>query len=166
MITEAISQLKQGKVIACPTDTVYGLFVLEEFQDELYKLKGRDKSQACQILCSSEEKEVAQKFLQKFHGQIMFLATSTKNGSKIGVRMVKHSIATQLIEAVGGYVTASSSNPKGLEPAKNIKEIKEYFPNIYALEGEIGGINSTILDLTNMKIIREGAVRKLDILSI
>ena len=52
-ISQAIDQLRQGKIIAYPTETVWGLGVLADKEDpieKLIKLKGRELAKGISLL--------------------------------------------------------------------------------------------------------------------
>jgi L-threonylcarbamoyladenylate synthase len=63
-----------------------------------------------------------------------------------------------------GPLVAPSANPEGMEPAKTIKEAKEYFGervDFYINGGKLLSPPSTLIEIKNKKIFikRKGAVK-------
>ena len=181
----ALNALQEGKVIAIPTDTVYGIACLVDNPiaiKRIYKFKGREKAKAIpvliseygQLLCIAEElNECAQKLAKNFWPGALTLIVSRNPElpdilspyTTIGVRMPKHDWLRKLINQ-SGPLAATSANLSGASNPRTSDEVLDQ------LEGKIEiimdggtchkGIPSTIVDCTGEKIrfLREGGLSK------
>jgi L-threonylcarbamoyladenylate synthase len=186
-IKQAATLLKQSKIVAFPTETVYGLGAVgsdDYAVAKIYTLKNRPKINPLIFHCLdfSWVKEIAQVspliekvanyFMQgpltlvlnqKESSTISKLATAGLN--TIAVRVPVHPIARELIEKVGEPLVAPSANLSGRLSSTQANHVEEFFKsNIEAiLDGGdcYYGLESTILDLSienNATILRQGAV--------
>jgi len=178
-----VQVLKDGGVVACPTETWLGL--LADAQNEaaverVAELKGRPPTMPIALLLPNVEaiEEVAfppadrAKALMEVHwpGPLTVLlrakpglsARLTRDG-KIGVRIPGSSPAADLVRAFGRPLTATSANRTGQPPLRSVDELP---PEIVSGLGagvsgvSPGGAPSTLLDSTMspMRVLREGAV--------
>ena len=154
--------------------------------NKLYQLKGRGKEKATQLLIGdiSWLKRYTQNIphaimpllLQYWPGPLTVILPASLDvpkillgeGDTIGIRIPAHQVALEILRQFGKAIAASSANPSGLPPARNIEEIKQYFSyNVLIVDGKPSpsGISSTIIDAAMFppKIIREGAISKEDI---
>jgi L-threonylcarbamoyladenylate synthase len=82
----------------------------------------------------------------------------------IGVRISSAAIATQLVQALGRPLTATSANPSGKEPARTLREAQHYFAGHVRTFIDGGTLKSrsgsTVVEIQGeqLKIIREGDV--------
>src|SRR5262249_59444558 len=82
----------------------------------------------------------------------------------IGVRLSSHPVATGLVTALGGPITAPSANPSDQAPPTTAAEVLASFDGKIALVLDrgptAGGPPSTVLDVTAQppRVIRAGAV--------
>ncbi len=89
-------------------------------------------------------------------------------GNTIGMRIPNHPFLLELLSRLDFPLVQTSANISEKSPAKNIKEIKEYFggaeakPDLIIDEGEIAGKSSTVIDYTGKEpmILRTGAVTR------
>jgi len=179
--------LLQGGVVACPTESFYGLAVdasNEEAIRRLFALKRRAAGHPILLLIPSVEllpeyviriPPVAQQLINKFWPgglTLVFEASKrispllTAGSDKIGRRLSNHLLATALAQAVGAPVTGTSANISGSPPCCSAKEVFVSFREGIDLiidGGETaGGIGSTILDVTvdPPQILRSGMVQR------
>lgn len=191
VIEKAASFIRQGKIVAIPTDTVYGLAVDSgnpQAIGRLYELKKRPLNKPFTIAVSSEESlerltqdagPLAYKLMERFWPGPLTLVLKSAGSigntrdepsrTTIGLRLPNNRVALRIIEESGCAVALPSANYSGQKPACDAQEV------LSALNGKIDliidagkvelGIESTIVDLTvsPFKILREGAVRKTDI---
>ena len=177
-IDEARSALKKGKIIIYPTDTVWGIGCNpfdQESVDNLFHLKGK-KENGVSILVNNvnliseycitnkTQKGIIEKLFPGpvtaiLKSKVEFAQGVTRNGN-IAIRIPKNKTCISL--AKNNPIITTSANMHGENLAKDLNHAKKIFGNscIY-LDGEKpGGIESTIIDLTNdtPKIVRIGAL--------
>lgn len=180
-IPHAVDVLKNGGLVAFPTDTVYGLAALPtsaEFVERLYTVKGRESTRAIAILLSSpaELQEVSlspsktalQLANKLWPGPITLIVPKHPDlpdilspNPTIGVRVPDHVLALDLLKAAGP-LAVTSANISGWENTNTAREVLEQ------LDGRIhlvidggktpGSVPSTVVDCTtpNPVILRPG----------
>ena len=134
VIDYAASFIRRGRVVAIPTDTVYGLcadpFNLAAIE-RVFRVKGRPESQALPILVNSVEqaitliRDVPDGFLtlanKLWPGALTLVVGATHrlplkvtgNTGNVALRWPDSRVATALIEAAGGPITGTSANLSG-----------------------------------------------------
>ncbi len=184
-LEEAGEILRNGGLVAFPTETVYGLGgdALNPLSSrKIYAAKGRPSDNPLIVhVCKMEDvasitKEIpesAKKLAEKFWpGPLtMILRKSelvpyeTTGGlDTVAVRMPDNAIAQALIEAAGGYVAAPSANLSGKPSptlAKYVMEDMDGRIDLVLDGGTLGiGLESTIVDLTGEvpEILRPGYI--------
>jgi L-threonylcarbamoyladenylate synthase len=184
-VREAISILKDGGLIAYPTESFYALGVLatdEEAVSRLFTLKKRPQEKPLPVIVGDIETletivksipDQAMTLIEKYWPgplNIIFEAKEhislklTGGSNKIAVRIPGDKTAFNLARASKMPITATSANPSALPPAKNADEVKNYFDGELDLiidNGETpGGKPSTIVDATAVpfRILREGSI--------
>lgn len=183
-INQAIMTLKNGDVVAFPTDTVYGVGV-DPFQPKavrkLYQIKGRPIDKPIPILVGSTDavERVAQNLPPTFAqlaerfwpGGLTLIVEAkslppevTAGGDTVGIRMPDHPLALALLHRFGGAIATTSANKSDAPPAISAEEVQS---ELGALVGIIldGGqtstrIASTVLDLSVSppQIRRQGGI--------
>lgn len=184
-VDSAAEAIKNGLVVAFPTETFYGLGadgLKEETVRKIFRLKGRDYSKP--ILLITDRVEAARSLANEWPESAAalakafwpgpltivvnaadFLPISLHGGSgKIGVRVPGCGFARILSKAVNGPVTATSANPSNQPPAVSSQDVERYFAGRIPLIVDggvlVGGSPSTIVDTSckPCQILREGAV--------
>lgn len=179
--------IKEGKVVVCPTDTVYGL--LADARDEkavrkLFKIKKRPEGKPTPIFVKDMKmakqfagiSEGQEKFLKKVWPGKITVVLKRKNrlpkilfGNKrtIGLRIPNYKLVNILLERLNFPLTGTSANISGEPPSTKIKEVIVQFrnqrnqPDLILDRGDLKpSLPSTVIDLTSKtpKILREGAV--------
>lgn len=180
-LSKAASVIKNGGLVAFPTETVYGIavnFLDPSALDKLYKVKNRPRSKPFTIHVSNLEmlgkmgcsltKEAA-RLAEKFWPGPLTIILKSKNGESLGFRMPANKVALELIDSAGVPVVAPSANISGGVPPKEAKEVLEQLDGKIDILIDTGktdlGMESTVLDLTGSepKILREGAIKKKEI---
>ncbi|MEW5758775.1 MAG: L-threonylcarbamoyladenylate synthase [Candidatus Omnitrophota bacterium] len=174
----AVDYLKQGKIVAIPTETVYGLAVCatnKEAVEKLYQIKNRPKDKPFTLaIASIEQVEQLSRPLSVFAYKLMYrfwpgpltLVVKGNDDKTIGLRMPKNNIALKIIEKLGFPVCFPSANITGQEPAQLGEDVLKELDGKVDLIIDSGKVEigkpSTIVDLTNdfPKIIRDGAIKK------
>lgn len=184
-------EVKNGKIVAFPTDTVYGLGASIEHVEAIkrvFQVKERPLDSAIIILISDKEKieEIAYlenpkiwQLAEKFWPGALTLILPKKEkidgiisagGNSVGLRIPNNQIARELIRLSGGALATPSANKNGqLSPTKAEHVIKQFGENEIDFLVDGGktekSIESTILDMTcnPPKILRNGGVTKEEI---
>ena len=190
VVDYAATFIRRGRVIAIPTDTVYGLsadpFNLAAIE-RVFRVKGRPESQALPILVNSIEqavtlvREVPDAFLtlaNKFWPGALTLVVAathrlplkvTGNTGRVALRWPDSRVATALIDAVESPITGTSANLSGRPSCTNVQQIVEQLDDRLPLildAGDTGGIlASTIVrvDEDSWFVAREGAIPESEI---
>jgi len=183
MIVETQKVLKDGGVIAFPTDTFYGLGA-DPFNktavDKIYEIKGRDSKKPLLLLIDSpaklddlveEPSEDSVKLIETFWPgplTILFKPKPAIPGNittdLIGIRQPGNSLTRGLLSKLGHPLTAPSANISGEHPTTSAKQVELRLGNKLDLILDAGiykgGKPSTLVDATQtpVRLIREGAV--------
>ncbi len=186
-IEEAAKILKQGGLVAFPTETVYGLggaATDKEASKKIYSAKGRPSdnplivhiaefSQLEQI--ASDLPQNAKKLADAFWpGPLTMVVKknevipyeTTGGLDTVAVRMPSHPVALELIKQSGCMIAAPSANTSGRpSPTKASHVYEDLSGKIEAIldGGEVDiGLESTIVDLTEdvVTILRPGFINK------
>ncbi len=184
-LEQGISILKQGGIVAFPTDTVYGLGAavnLPQAVERVYQVKERPRNMPLLLLLAdkSQIEEVAEpvppiawllaaKFLPGALTIVLFKSKSvpdtvTGGGKTVAIRIPAHPIPLALARGVGTPIVGTSANLSGKPSALTAEEVYTQ------LDGKVdliidggrcpGGRESTIVDLTGETpiVLREGAI--------
>lgn len=182
-IAAAVEVLREGGVVAFPTDTLYGLAVDPRRADavqRLFALKGRDPRVAIPLVASSleqamraasfteREKRAAEAF---WPGPLSIVAPANScitpealgGRGTVAIRVPAHEIARQLARAFDFPVSATSANRSGEAAADSADAVAAALPDVDLLvDGgrAPGGVPSTIIAFDNTRpiLLREGAV--------
>lgn len=184
-VDTAADYLRNGKIVAFPTETYYGLAVdPENIQavKNLYILKKRDSEKPLLLLIhdmkqlKSIVEYVPQEFLPLMDKYwpgaltLVFPAKDTVNRfitggtNSVGVRISPHPLAFKLGQTFGKPITATSANISGLMPARMVQDISDMFGDKvdYVLDGgdaQAGSCSTILTSINNrLKILRHGQV--------
>lgn len=184
-IEEAGAIIRQGGLVAFPTETVYGLGgdALNTFSAErIYAAKGRPADNPLIIhLCRTDDAAMiaddipdlfyilAEKFwpgpLTMILKKSARVPASTTGGLEtVAMRMPDHAVALGLINAAGGFIAAPSANLSGRPSPTVCKYVVEDMNGRIDMILDGGqteiGLESTILDLSGLEpeILRPGAI--------
>ena len=189
-LTRAASALRKGRVVAYPTETLYGLGV-DPFQaealEQLYRLKDRPSTMPVSILVrdvvmlnevACDLPGCAVRLIEAFlPGPLTLVLPAqphlprrlTAGTGKIGVRISAHPLMGHLFSRYPAPITTTSANPTGAPNAREAKRILSYFPQgidcILDAGPVSGGMGSTVVEATGdlPSILREGAISKKEI---
>ncbi len=177
--------LREGGIVAFPTESFYGLGVdatNPEAIRKLYKLKKRDEDLPLLILIPSfnelsrytisipiQARIIGKNFwpggiTMVFRASPILPAELTAGMGKVGIRVSSDPIANRLSQAVDFPITATSANFSGTPPSTRADQVAELFGNDLGLildSGVTEGKNaSTVIDVTVNPpvIIREGII--------
>jgi L-threonylcarbamoyladenylate synthase len=187
LVERAIRILKNGGIVAFPTDTIYGLGANAFDEDavlRIYEAKVRPRNFALTLLLAdtSQIKLVAEnipkmawKLAEKFMPGALTIVLNksmavsnmiTGEGNTVAVRIPNHPVPIALVKGLGAPITGTSANISG---GNNPLTAEDVFKQLrYRVDMIIDGgrcpigVSSTVLDLTTdpPKIIREGAISR------
>jgi len=144
-----VKSIKQGEVMVCPTDTVYGLIAdatNEKAVKKLLKIKKRNTQKPIPIFVKDLKtaKKFAlidknqEKFLKKvWPGKVTVVLNREgklpkvlfRNKKTIGLRIPDYKIINQLLLIINRPLTGTSANISGQPPSTKIKEVISQFKN-------------------------------------
>jgi L-threonylcarbamoyladenylate synthase len=182
--------LMRGRVVAVPTDTVYGL-AADPFNlsavEAIYRVKGRPEARALPILVNSVDqalllaREIPDNFLrlaQEFWPGALTIVVDaahrlplkvTGNTGRIALRWPRSPVISGLIEEFAAPITGTSANisghPSCISGAQVMEQLGSRLPLILDV-GELGSaLASTIVVLRDdtWKVVREGVIPTADI---
>ena len=182
-IQTALELLREGEIVAFPTDTVYGLGANAFYSPGIIKLfeaKGRDANKAIAVLIGNIEQigmltdqinENAVILAKKFWPGGLTIVLPKKielpellsAGNSIGIRMPNHPIALELLQEFGP-IAATSANLSGKTNPQDAHDVLQQLNNRVPLildGGKCpGGIPSTVIDCSTdeIQILRAGAI--------
>ena len=190
LLEYAVRMIISGKVIAFPTDTLYGLgadpFNLAAVS-QVFRIKRRLADRPLPLLVASIDQAadlthdppqlfftLAKKF---WPGPLTLVVPAsrqiplkvTANTGKVGVRWPRALLATALIEACARPLTGTSANLSELPACATAEEVERQIGNLLPLildggptEGQLA---STVVDLTGdwARILRPGGVPESDL---
>lgn len=186
-IERAGNILKQGGLVAFPTETVYGLggdALNKESSRKIYDAKGRPSDNPLIVHIADMEMleeiveeipKTAEKLAARYwpgpltmilHKSEKVPYETTGGLETVAVRMPAHPTALSLIRAAGGYVAAPSANTSGKPSPTEARFVKEDMDGRIDMildGGMVGiGLESTIIDLTEKvpMILRPGYITK------
>jgi len=179
------SELSHGRLIAYPTDTLYGLAAdpcNDSAVDRVYRMKARSPLAPLPLIAANIEQirkcvkrlsplsyQLAERFwpgpLTLIYDAGETLAPAMLAGGKtVAVRVPAHAVATGIARVFGHPITATSANLTGVEPVSEALAVaKELLGDLsLILDGGVtaGGLPSTIIDARGVQpvLIREGIV--------
>ncbi|MHC1478747.1 L-threonylcarbamoyladenylate synthase [Frateuria aurantia] len=180
-LAEAGRQLREGAVIAYPTEAVYGLGcdpMNIAACERLYQLKQRPSNRPLLLIGSSLEMLLPymdrslvdaqqwQRILDSWPGPHTWIFPRSPRVADwvageypgIALRWTAHPLASALCTAFGGPLVSTSANPHGQAPARSADEVHSYFGEHLdlILDGVTGGLErpSTIRDALDGRVLR------------
>jgi L-threonylcarbamoyladenylate synthase len=177
IIEQAVRILNTDGIIVYPTETVYGLGG-DAFSDDaiqkVYEAKTRLISKPIAIAVSdfdmlyavghigSKEEDFISRFLPGPVTVVVKARSSvpeilTGGTGMIGIRYPTHPLALQLISSFDSPITATSANQSGAKDPVTPDECHVLYDFLID-GGRLPGTPSTVIDLVNRIIIREGAL--------
>jgi len=190
LIQAAVESLRQGGILAYPTETFYGLGAdagNEAAIEKLFRIKGRDFSNPIPILIGEEDEleglvtevpEAARRLIRVFWPgplTLVFRASQkvsprlTANTGLIGIRISSHPSARSLGKTLGAPLTTTSANISGGKESTTAQEVTHTIGPL--LDGIIDGgktpglKGSTIINIavSPPQILRVGIISENEI---
>lgn len=143
LVNQVAEILRNGGVIAYPTDTTYGIgcsIFNKKGLERIYEIKQREKKKPFSFICSTQS-EVAKyakvsnyafKLMKRYlPGPYTFVMEATgivpdllqTKQKTVGIRMPDNLICTALVAALGTPLVTTSANMSGEEPIGDPREI-------------------------------------------
>jgi L-threonylcarbamoyladenylate synthase len=162
-MNEAVAALRAGRAVILPTDTVYGLCALPEYEDVLYELKGRDRTKPVALLAAEVDALLAavpgldRSLLERYLPGAYTLVVGV-----VGVRVPVLPPAAAAVVREVGVVAATSANLSGGADPRRVDDVPQQIRAACGAivdAGELPGVPSTVIDLTGdePRILRQGA---------
>ena len=189
-IEDAVKLLRQGRLVAFPTETVYGLGADAANPDavrRIFQAKGRPADHPLIVHISSVDSlndwalavpDAAQQLAARFwpgplalilnkKPEVSLVVTGGQN--TVGLRMPDHPVALNLLRAFGGGIAAPSANRFCRISPTQAVHVEEELGDAVDLILDGGacqvGVESTIVDLSGVrpKLLRPGHITRFDI---
>ena len=173
-IQRAVEALRDGGVIAYPTDTVYGIgcdITQKRAVDRVYQIKRMKPDQPLAFLCPdmgdlskyATINDRTYRLMRRLTpGPYCFILEASREVPRIlqmkrktvGIRIPHNEVALALVRALGNPIVSSTASKDG-EALNDPAEIDEAFPMLdLILDAGYGGLTpSTVLDVTGPKIV-------------
>ncbi len=187
----ALEYLHLGRLVAFPTDTVYGVAALIQDRaaiDRLYQVKERSTNKAIAVLIGELAQldqvtlklpERARRLAEHFWPGALTLVvarhpnlpTNLAPNQTIGVRIPDHAFTRELLRRAGPLATTSANISGGPNPRDALEVLAQLDGRIeLVLDGGAApvGVPSTVVDCTgpDLSILREGAISATSIFSV
>ncbi len=182
LIEKVVDCLRNGGVIAYPTDTYYGIgcdIMNKKAIEKIYMIKRRDKNKPFSFICSdlkhisdfAKVTNSAYRTLKRcLPGPYTFILEGSKMVPKImltkrktaGIRVPDNTICTAIVTTLGNPVLSTSANLPDEDPLSEAWMIDEAFPNLIDMVidgGPVPNKPSSIISLMDDEptVLREGA---------
>ncbi len=186
-IEKGISILRQGGIVAYPTDTVYGLGAsagLTRAVEQIYVVKERPRNMPLPLLLADDSQitglaesvpPLAWLLIRTFMPGALTLVLSasasvpdiiTAGGTTVALRIPAHPVPVALVKGLGAAIVGTSANLSGQPSSLTADEVySQLGAKIdFVIDGGRcpGGRESTLVDVTGETplILREGAVSR------
>ncbi len=176
LVLVAIDALKNGKVIVCPTDTVYGLLGDAENKkavEKIFRIKHRKKEKPLGIFAKdlamakklAKVQPLQEKYLKKvWPGKVTAVLQVKKEfprgvGTKktIGIRVPKYHFLDILFEKFNHAIAQTSVNISDTPPLQKVEDMVRVFekrkwkPDLIFDAGMLSSRSSKVIDMTTEK---------------
>jgi L-threonylcarbamoyladenylate synthase len=184
-LQQAVRLIKEGEVIAFPTETFYGLgadALNPVAVEKVFEIKQRDRTSPVLILVSNLTQILdlvqtipsqAWSLITRFWPgplTLVFTASAkvprnlTAGTGKVGIRIPGDPLTRQLLDMMAVPITATSANPTGEKSPTTAQEVLQTLGTKLALILDAGptpgGLPSTVVDVTSspITILRKGPI--------
>ncbi|MCU0599621.1 MAG: L-threonylcarbamoyladenylate synthase [Desulfobacterales bacterium] len=182
LIAKAVQILKDGGIIAYPTDTIYGIgcdIMNKKAIEKVYRLMRRDQNKPFSFICSdltnisqyAKVSNYAYKTMRRLlPGPYTFILEGSKMVPKImltkrktaGIRVPDHKICIKLVEDLGNPIISTSASHSEGEVFDNPSLLHDHFGAAIDMVidgGPVSGEPSSVISLINdmPEILRVGS---------
>lgn len=185
LLNRAAGCLKEGRIIAFPTETFYAIGVSaydEQAVEKVFAVKGRAFTQPLPLIIRGDAMlhEIAARIPERaralmrafWPGPLTLIVQASKKipplltafTGTVAVRDSSHPLARLLVKSAGLPVTSTSANLSGAPSCCTAEEVEQQLGDRVDLIIDAGptpgGLPSTLVDLTVAppRIVREGAI--------
>ncbi len=148
VLTDLVKRLKEGQVLALPTETVYGLVAdatNKKAVKKIYQIKGRNFNKPLPVICSSLDMaknffylpKVLEILAKKYWPGPLAIRFKVKNkkikvsqDNTVVARVSSYDLLTKLAKKLGKPITATSANLAGQNECHNAGQVINQFKNI------------------------------------
>jgi len=180
-VSQAARCLRDGGIIAYPTEAVFGLGCDPKNEAAVRRLLAlKDRPIEAGLILIADTFEHFQSFIQPVSDEQKKRAMATWPGpvtwlfprgdgvpgwlagahETIALRVTAHPVCRALCAAFNGAIVSTSANPGRADPARSVTQLEQYFSSALGgiVEGQLGsGVRpSEIRDLVSGKVLREG----------
>ena len=180
-VSQAAQCLRDGGIIAYPTEAVYGLgcdpgnetavrhlLVLKDRPIEAGLILIADTFEHIQPFIQTVSNEKKERAMAAWPGPVTWLFPKRDDvpgwlageHETIALRISAHPVCRALCAAFNGAIVSTSANPGRAEPARSVAQLERYFGSTLGgiVEGQLGGgvRPSEIRDLASGQVLREG----------
>jgi L-threonylcarbamoyladenylate synthase len=177
-ISQAVVALKKGKVVAYPTEAVYGLGC-DPFNQQavtnLFHVKQRPMEKGVILVAASVEQieewidligaDWQQQVLGTWPGPVTWVLPLKKpmpnwitgGRNTVAIRVSNHPVVQELCQQFGGPIVSTSANVTNNPPAKSCKEVvREFADSLFCISAELGELSkpTQIRDAMSGEILR------------
>ena len=179
---EVRAALAEGRILAIPTESSYGLAVDPRSAsgvEAIYRLKERERGKPLPVVAASldqaldlgiEPNEAIQMAEAHWPAPLTVVAPlhaglaipAAAGGDTLAVRVPDHDRLRALLQALGHPLTATSANRSGEPPACDLADLESIFAGVGALvvggERTPGGLASTVVSWSSagLRVLRRG----------
>ncbi len=175
-IRVAAQALLSGKIVAFPTETVYGLGVCADNDsaiDSLYRVKQRPRHKELSVMIASPEDVVkhvkhippiARRLISSFWPGPLTIIFDLPDNRTVGIRNSSHHVVRDLLNTAKISIVSTSANISGRPPATDAQQVIDNFSDKVdvVLDGgqtEAGNPSTVVKIVDNtFEIIRHGAI--------
>ena len=183
VVRQAAEMIREGLIVAYPTDTLYGLAVDPRNAAavrRLFDLKGRPETSALTLVAAdvAQAREAgrmtvaAERLAARWwpgpltvvlDAAAVLAAETLAGGRTVGIRVPDHPVAVALARGAGFSITATSANRSGATAASTPEVVAEALADVDAILDagpSPGGRPSTIVNATtgDVTLVRAGVV--------
>lgn len=188
-ILRAVHELRRGGLVAFPTETVYGLgadALNPAAIERVFARKGRPSNnplivhvtnEGMAVMLTSNWSERASQLARAFWPGPLTLVLPknhrvptavTAGGTTVALRSPAHPVAQALLAEFDGPLVGPSANPSGYISPTLAEHVRSHFPDLLVLDAGPQqacsvGIESTVLRVDTLEILRPGSVTAADI---
>ncbi len=177
-IRTAAQALHSGRIVAFPTETVYGLGVCADNDtviDNLYSAKQRSRDKKLSIMIAEPDDvrkhvkqitPIANKLISSFWPGPLTIIFDLPDNRTVGIRNSSHHVVKDLLNAAGISIVSTSANISGRPPATDAQQVISSFSDKVdvVLDGGSAeaGKPSTVIKIVDntFEIIRHGVIGK------
>ena len=186
-LQQASDILKNGGVVAFPTDTVYGLGAMADNPvaiRRIFDIKERPLTQALPLLAADITQAESATYVVSEAARLLMLhfwpgaltlvlpraawipEILTAGGATVAVRVPAHPLALALMKVAGGPLVGTSANLHGSPSPVTANDVRAQLKSRvdFIIDGGRApvGIESTIVDMTTSppRILRQGGVKR------